>query len=89
MITGDPMLRTVNPDAPPKVTSFRCFGKNWQDSNTAQPPGGGTDTVELPSQPCEGYLRSNTYFPQCVPSWSIIVSELEAHWNSTSDAGTE
>ncbi|KAJ2927857.1 hypothetical protein H1R20_g9240, partial [Candolleomyces eurysporus] len=76
MITGDPMLRTSNPNGPPRVTSFRCFGKNWQDSNTAQPPGGGTDTVELPSKACEGYLRSNTYFPQC---WDGVNTDSPDH----------
>ena len=66
MITGDAMLRSKDTKHPPKVTSFRCFGPNWQDSNGNQPPGGGTDTVELPNKPCGGGIRSNTNFPQYV-----------------------
>ncbi|TFK19846.1 hypothetical protein FA15DRAFT_682808 [Coprinopsis marcescibilis] len=65
MITGNPMLRSEDTKNVPKVTSFRCFGPNWQDSNPGQPPGGGTDTVELPNKPCGGGIRSNTNFPQC------------------------
>lgn len=62
------MLRTKDTKHPPKVTSFRCFGANWEDSNASQPPGGGTDTVELPNKPCAGGIRSNTNFPQHVYS---------------------
>jgi len=65
MITGNAMLRSTNTKAPPKITSFRCFGENWSDPNTTpQPPSGGIDTVELPTKYCAGGVRAQTYFPQ-------------------------
>jgi len=68
MITGNAMLRSTNTKAPPKITSFRCFGVNGSDPNSAtgypQPPGGGVDTVELPTTYCAGGIRAQTYFPQ-------------------------
>jgi len=65
MITGNAMLRSTNTKAPPKITSFRCFGANWADPNTGpQPPSGGIDTVELPKTYCAGGVRAQTYFPQ-------------------------
>ncbi|RXW18155.1 hypothetical protein EST38_g7702 [Candolleomyces aberdarensis] len=65
MITGNAMLRTESRGGPPKVTSFRCLDADLEDHNVGQPPGGGVDPVGFPSAPCEGVMRSQTYFPQC------------------------
>ncbi|KAJ3513199.1 hypothetical protein NMY22_g15113 [Coprinellus aureogranulatus] len=79
MITGNAMLRSAVPNATPRVTSFRCFGKNWEDSNTAQPPGGGTDTPTFPNRPCAGGIRSNANFPQCWDGVNVDSPDHASH----------
>ncbi|TEB33994.1 hypothetical protein FA13DRAFT_1763472 [Coprinellus micaceus] len=79
MITGNPMLRSEVVNATPKVTSFRCFGKDWEDSNNSQPPGGGTDTLTLPDRPCAGGIRSNTNFPQCWDGVNVDSADHASH----------
>ncbi|KAJ3508086.1 hypothetical protein NLJ89_g5948 [Agrocybe chaxingu] len=79
MITGNPMLRQKDTSVPNKVTSFRCFGANFQDSNGSQPPGGGTDTVEFPTKFCAGGIRANTYFPQCWDGVNLDSPDHQSH----------
>ncbi|CAA7260360.1 unnamed protein product [Cyclocybe aegerita] len=79
MITGNPMLRSKDTNVPNKVTSFRCFGANFQDSNGSQPPGGGTDTVEFPTKFCAGGIRANTYFPQCWDGVNLDSPDHQSH----------
>jgi hypothetical protein len=62
MLVGDANVRGMrNNNKEAQQSSFRCFQQNFGGPNAA--PGMGSDTRDLPKQPCPGGIRSNIFFP--------------------------
>ena len=70
MIVGNPMRRSSagipSNDPLMKAVTFRCFQGDNLGSST---PGDSPDTFGFPSGTCTGGIRSNIYFPACVPDF--------------------
>lgn len=93
MITGDPMIR--NKAAPQRnsvasyAISFRCWDNPRGNSNNS-PPGGGQDTLSLPTKFCAGGIRSNIFFPTCWDGKTLDPPDHSSHMafqQGTVDAG--
>jgi len=64
MRVGEPSVRKKIDHPDFLHATFRCFDlPNFGESGRIYAPGVGTDTIEFPTKPCVGGIRSNIIFP--------------------------
>ncbi|KAF2187210.1 hypothetical protein K469DRAFT_663271 [Zopfia rhizophila CBS 207.26] len=79
MLVGDVNTRTKKNTPEARQMSFRCYDKGWKGEKDSTPPGGGTDTRELPNKVCTGGIRAHNYFPTCWDGKSLDSPDHKSH----------